>query len=285
MIIEEFKTDLSEAPREVKRFMEFVHEAIEYYRIPQTFTSLQFSDKFPTSGIDVINSTKDVIIIAVATTWLDDFHVSRRIAWHEVSHWKDLLDGWPLFSTPRPKYGKLNYVHIGRKFREKVRRDISHVKLTGVESELIFLGMQRTVGDVAVCRRIMSSCPVSVKISTIRGLAKIVADSGPIEEYNLLDGYRRILSIAMEMEYIQYSAGVPQKYVKSLKRSEQKWLEGAFRKIPQLQPVFENSRSLVKEIKFTTEPEKVYEWTINWIRLLPSSVIHSLLPYLLEGPS
>jgi hypothetical protein len=272
-------------PFEVSRFLKYVGQAMEYFGIPQKWANLLITDEFTGGGVDVCNSDEEKIIIAVNPEQLLDPHKSQRIAWHEVGHWKDLIEGLPLFEYKRPKYPKLNFVPIDKKFQEKIYHDlylkeITKLDITKLELILMFLDMQRTIADAILVRR-FNELPAQIKTNIVIGLIKETSKIPPIEDFSLARVYLRLQIIALEMEHLSFT-GIPKKFTKKLKEIDERWLKIIFAKYPELKPFFTSSCSLVQEIKFTTSPEKLYDWIIRWIKLIPPKVYSDMAPLYFE---
>ena len=283
-------SDVSELPPEVSRFLTYVGQAIEYFKIPQKIVNLSITDEFSGGGIDICNSDEEKIIIAVNPEQLSDPFKSQRIAWHEVGHWKDLIEGLPYFDYRRPKYPTLNFVHIDKKFEGKIYHDLyprenkKHNsvlrKIKKLGSILMFLYMQRTLCDAILVRR-FNELPVQIKTNIVIGLIKETSKIPPIEDFTLARVYLRLQIIALEMEHLSFT-GIPKKFTKKLKEIDERWLKIIFAKYPELKPFFTSSCSLVQEIKFTTSPEKLYDWIIRWIKLIPPKVYSDMAPLYFE---
>lgn len=277
-------SDVSELPPEVSRFLRYAGQAIEYFKIPQKLVNVSITDEFTGGAIDIFNSDELKIVIGVNPEQLLDSFKCQRIVWHEVGHWKDFIEGLPYFDYKRPQYPKLNFVHIDKKFEAKIYHDLyprENKKYNSVlreikklDSILMFLDMQRTIADVILCRR-LNKLPVQIKTNIVVGLIKEVQKIPSIEDFSLARIYLRLEIIAIEMEYISFD-GIPKKYTKKLREIEERWLKTIFVKYPDLKSFFTSSRSLVQEIEFTSNPEKLYDWIIRWIKLIPPKVISDM---------
>jgi hypothetical protein len=134
--------------------------------------------------------------------------------------------------------------------------------------------MQRTLCDAILVRR-FNELPVQIKTNIVIGLIKEVQKIPSIEEFSLSRIYLRLQVVTMEMEYISFT-GIPKKYTKKLREIEDRWLKTIFTKYPDLKSFFTSSRSLVQEIEFTSNPEKLYDWILRWIKLIPPKVISNM---------
>jgi len=281
---------MSDLPFDVSRFLRYVEQAIEYFKIPQKLVNLSITDEFSGGGVNIWDSDEEIIIIAVNPEELLDPYKSQRIAWHEVGHWKDFIEGLPLFGYERPKYPKLNFVPIDKKLEKKINYDLylrenkKHntvlKEITKLNGVLMFLNMQRTIADAILVRR-FNELPVQIKTNMIIGLIKEISEIPPIEDSSLARIYLRLQAIALEMEHISFP-GIRRKFTKKLKEIEERWLKIIFAKYPELKSFFKSSRLLVQEIEFTTNPEKLYDWIIRWIKLIPPKVYSDMAPLYFE---
>jgi hypothetical protein len=270
----------------IENFLSFVSEALDYFEIPKREVKVQIRSDWGGAAIEVFNSTEKEIILGLGLNgWslhlLDDFHISRKLAWHEICHWKDLLDGWPYFYVHRPRCRKLNYIPADGIFQEKVHRALFPKELTKEDSLGIFSQMLRLISDVSVQRRIARS---PVNVDTVIAITKQVGVPLVIGEFTVEELYGRVMSAAMELECVRSSSRLSRTHVRLLTKIEYKQLRKIFRKIPDLKPFFDGLQHLFGEVKFTKNADELYQWTLKAIRLLPPSLIPSIATlYLVPG--
>jgi len=255
-------------------FLMFVEEAMDYFRIPTSSIRLLVNDDWYSAAVNYMDSDENEIVLALGLDLPVDTRGLLRIAWHEIAHWKDGLDGWPIFVYKRPRCKKLNYVLIDKVFEDRVWHDLFPDILTKKDSLSMFLGIGNVISDVAVCRRIMNS---PANMDTIIAITKLLDHPFLLADYTFEELYRRTIAIAMEMEYVRTSIERSKIHTRRLEEVELEQLRKIFEKIPELRSTFEEFQKLFSEIKFTGNADELYQWRVKASKLIPPRIIPSLV--------
>ncbi len=251
-------------------FSNFVEEAVSHFKIPVDNIAIEFVDWFGAAVI-MTDSTEEVLRLNVGLDSLDCSQDMRRLAWHEVAHWKDGLEGWPLMGFKNPRCSKLKCVPVDiLKYCRSLPTRVSEV-----EGQSVFYTVNSMVSDVSVCRRIIRTPAYTDTMFSLANMAAAVQLKG-FTRSELCD---LVITTSFNTEYLRFAENSDEQIHTAAERMHKTYsrlLRKIQKKIPEFHIMFEDFRKLWPSIGFTRDSNLLLEWIIEATKLIPSEFISQI---------
>jgi len=239
-------------------FYNFIREALEYHRVYNSEVMIQVFPGEIGAAIDLSKSNLKSVYLYYGEDTEPDYNLLIRLAWHEVAHLIDKVEGWP---------------EISDQIENVIDEIMDHFpgKLAYGNCFNLLIGIENVISDISVIKRIIHT---PARIPSLISMIKILQNGFDMKNSTKPERLRRMIAIAMEMQYIQTEKC--DKYSKQMLKLEKRQLEKIYIRDQDFKKIFIKIQKIFNQVHSTKDENKKIKWIIDSCKLIPPNIVYKL---------